>query len=92
MKETRATIVLTRLARKKRKETGDNRYQAKAEIEKDSLLALIKITCTRPICQHILSMLYLEYVTHTDFSDLLATEPILQSFSVGSATVFQVQC
>ncbi|KAG1738888.1 major facilitator superfamily domain-containing protein [Suillus paluster] len=49
MKETRATIVLTRLARKKRKETGDARYQAKAEIEKQSLMTLIKISCTRPI-------------------------------------------
>ncbi|KAG0698233.1 MFS general substrate transporter [Suillus ampliporus] len=49
MKETRATIVLTRLARKTRKETGDDRYQAKAEIEKQSLVALIKISCTRPI-------------------------------------------
>ncbi|KAG2743990.1 MFS general substrate transporter [Suillus brevipes Sb2] len=49
MKETRATIVLTRLASKKRKETGDNRYQAKAEIEKQNLMTLIKISCTRPI-------------------------------------------
>ncbi|KAJ8591034.1 MFS general substrate transporter [Rhizopogon salebrosus TDB-379] len=63
MKETRTTIVLTRLARKKRKETGDNRYQAKAEIEKESLITLIKISCTRPIY-------------------LLATEPIVQSFSL----------
>ncbi|KAG1743115.1 MFS general substrate transporter [Suillus lakei] len=49
MKETRATIVLTRLASKKRKETGDHRYQAKAEIEKLNLMTLIKISCTRPI-------------------------------------------
>ncbi|KAG2144581.1 major facilitator superfamily domain-containing protein [Suillus clintonianus] len=47
MKETRATIVLTRLASKKRKETGDDRYQAK--IEKQHLITLIKISCTRPI-------------------------------------------
>jgi hypothetical protein len=51
MKETRATIVLTRLAKRKRKETGDDRYQARSEIEKESLIALIKISCTRPICQ-----------------------------------------
>ncbi|KAJ8591031.1 MFS general substrate transporter [Rhizopogon salebrosus TDB-379] len=63
MKETRATIVLTRLARKKRKETGDNRYQATAEINKENLITLIKTTCTRPIY-------------------ILATEPILQSFSL----------
>jgi hypothetical protein len=49
MKETRATIVLTRLASKKRKETGDDRYQAKAEIEKQNLITLIRISCTRPI-------------------------------------------
>lgn len=60
MKETRATIVLTRLASKKRKETGDNRYQAKAEIEKQNLITLIKISCTRPICQHISPMIYIE--------------------------------
>ncbi|OAX41038.1 MFS general substrate transporter [Rhizopogon vinicolor AM-OR11-026] len=71
MKETRATIVLTRLAKKKRKETGDDRYQAKAEIEKQSLITLIKISCTRPIY-------------------LLATEPIVQSFSVWIAFTWGV--
>jgi hypothetical protein len=63
MKETRATIVLTRLASKKRKETGDNRYQAKAEIEKQNLMTLIKISCTRPICQQISPMIYIDQLT-----------------------------
>jgi hypothetical protein len=63
MKETRTTIVLTRLARKKRKETGDNRYQAKAEIEKESLITLIKISCTRPICQYRFPVFYCDQLT-----------------------------
>lgn len=67
MEETRATIVLTRLARKKRKETGDYRYQAKAEIEKQSLITLIKISCTRPICQQISPMIYTDQLTFFSF-------------------------
>ncbi|KAF7966704.1 hypothetical protein HWV62_37334, partial [Athelia sp. TMB] len=41
MKETRSTILLTRLARKLRKETGDHRYRARAEDEEASLYTLI---------------------------------------------------
>ncbi|KAJ8591033.1 MFS general substrate transporter [Rhizopogon salebrosus TDB-379] len=63
MKETRATIVLARLARKKRNETGDHRYQAETEKEKNSLMTLIKTSCMRPMY-------------------LLATEPIIQGFSL----------
>jgi hypothetical protein len=87
MKETRATIVLTRLASKKRKETGDARYQAKAEIEKPNLITLIKISCTRPICQQISPMICTDQLIFY-FSDLLLTEPIVQSFSVGSVATF----
>ncbi|KIM88106.1 hypothetical protein PILCRDRAFT_62793 [Piloderma croceum F 1598] len=49
MKETRSTIILTRLARKLRKETGDKRYRARAEDEEGSLSTLILISCTRPV-------------------------------------------
>ena len=47
MKETRSSILLTRIAKKLRKTTGDQRYRAK--VEKESLGTLIFISCTRPI-------------------------------------------
>ncbi|KIM81228.1 hypothetical protein PILCRDRAFT_72078 [Piloderma croceum F 1598] len=49
MKETRSTIILIRLAKKLRKETGDFRYRARAEDEQGSLRTLIYISCTRPL-------------------------------------------
>ncbi|KAF7317701.1 Drug transporter [Mycena kentingensis (nom. inval.)] len=49
MRETRSSILLTRLAKKLRKETGDNRYRARIEDERASLMTLIYISCTRPI-------------------------------------------
>ena len=49
MKETRAVVILTRRAKKLRKETGDERYRAKAELELPSLKTLLYISCTRPL-------------------------------------------
>ncbi|TFK52049.1 MFS general substrate transporter [Heliocybe sulcata] len=49
MKETRSAVLLTRLAKKLRKETGNHRYRARAEDERGSLRTLIMISCTRPI-------------------------------------------
>ncbi|KAJ7233034.1 MFS polyamine transporter [Mycena rebaudengoi] len=49
MTETRSSILLTRLAKKIRKDTGDNRYRARIEDERASLTTLIFISCTRPI-------------------------------------------
>ncbi|GBE86348.1 MFS general substrate transporter [Sparassis latifolia] len=49
MKETRASVLLVRLAKKMRKETGDHRYRARVEDERASLTTLIYISCTRPI-------------------------------------------
>ncbi|KZP30510.1 MFS general substrate transporter [Athelia psychrophila] len=49
MKETRSTILLARLARKMRKQTGDHRYRARAEDEEASLYNLIAVSCTRPL-------------------------------------------
>lgn len=57
MKETRSTILLIRLAKKMRKETGDMRYRARAEDEGASLRTLIFISCTRPLCEFSLSRL-----------------------------------
>lgn len=49
MKETRAPVILTRRAKKLRKETGDERYRARAEEELPSLRTLLYISCTRPV-------------------------------------------
>ncbi|ESK83376.1 drug transporter [Moniliophthora roreri MCA 2997] len=49
MKETRASIILTRLAKRLRKETGDKRYRARVEDERASLKMLVYISCTRPV-------------------------------------------
>ena len=49
--ETRADIILTRLARKMRQTKQDGRYHARAEIDKHSLFTLIKISSTRPMSE-----------------------------------------
>ncbi|KAF8837441.1 MFS general substrate transporter [Paxillus ammoniavirescens] len=49
MSETRSSIILTQMARSKRKITRDNRHKAKAEINKESLWSLIKTACSRPL-------------------------------------------
>ncbi|KAJ7574299.1 MFS polyamine transporter [Mycena floridula] len=49
MRETRTSVILARLAKKLRKETGDDRYRARVEDERSSLRTLIWISCTRPI-------------------------------------------
>ncbi|KAI0060642.1 MFS general substrate transporter [Artomyces pyxidatus] len=49
MTETRTTVIQTRMAKKLRKETGDQRYRALAEIELPSLKTLLIISCTRPL-------------------------------------------
>ncbi|KAF9525113.1 MFS polyamine transporter [Crepidotus variabilis] len=49
LKETRSSILLTKIAKKLRKETGDNIYRARVEDERAKLSTLIWISCTRPI-------------------------------------------
>ncbi|KAJ7249547.1 major facilitator superfamily domain-containing protein, partial [Mycena haematopus] len=49
MRETRSSILLTRLAKNLRKETGNHRYRARIEDQRASLTSLIFISCTRPI-------------------------------------------
>ncbi|KJA28007.1 hypothetical protein HYPSUDRAFT_51464 [Hypholoma sublateritium FD-334 SS-4] len=49
MKETRSSILLTRIAKKLRKNTEDHRYRARVEDERASLKTLIWISCTRPV-------------------------------------------
>lgn len=52
MKETRSGVLLTRLAKRLRKKTGNPHYRARIEDERASLRTLIYISCTRPICKH----------------------------------------
>lgn len=49
LKETRGSVVLTKRAICLRKETGDQRYRARAEAERASIVILIKNSLTRPI-------------------------------------------
>lgn len=81
MEETRNGIILTRIAKKMRKETGNGRYRARVEDERTSLRTLIYISCTRPI-----RTLFLQFAVFgvPSFStvDLMFKEPIVQSFSV----------
>jgi hypothetical protein len=80
MKESRSGVILTRLARKKRAETGDQRIRARIEDERGSLRTLVWVSCTRPICE--LNALPND-MTHADSPvDLLFTEPVVTAFSV----------
>ena len=47
LRETRGSVILTRRARKLRKETGDHRYRAAAEVETPSVKALLHASTTR---------------------------------------------
>ncbi|KAH9933422.1 major facilitator superfamily domain-containing protein [Fomitopsis serialis] len=49
MTETRTSVLLVRLAKKIRKETGNPRYRARVEDESASLSTLIYVSCTRPV-------------------------------------------
>ncbi|GAA5908018.1 hypothetical protein JCM8208_004025 [Rhodotorula glutinis] len=48
-RETRGSVILSRRARKLRKETGDGRYQCRSDAERASLAVLLKVSMTRPI-------------------------------------------
>ncbi|KAF8626473.1 hypothetical protein AX15_004856 [Amanita polypyramis BW_CC] len=49
MKETRSEVLLIHLAKEVRKRTGNNRYRARVEDQRGSLLTLIRVSCTRPV-------------------------------------------
>jgi MFS family permease len=49
LKETRGVKILDRMAKKLRKETGDNRYRSALELEAQSVKDLLKQSCTRAI-------------------------------------------
>ena len=50
-RETRGSVILSRRARKMRKETGDPRYQCRSDAERASLAVLIRVSMTRPLCE-----------------------------------------
>ncbi|KLO13266.1 MFS general substrate transporter [Schizopora paradoxa] len=49
MKETRGSVLLTKIAKKMRKDTGDPKYRARIEDERGSLKSLMLVSLTRPI-------------------------------------------
>lgn len=48
-RETRGNVVLSKRAARLRKETGDDRYQCRADKERESLAILIKTGIRRPL-------------------------------------------
>ncbi|GAA5923091.1 MFS transporter [Sporobolomyces koalae] len=48
-RETRGSVILSRRAKKLRKETGDERYQCRSDAERASLAVLLKVSMTRPL-------------------------------------------
>jgi hypothetical protein len=60
MVETRTTVLLTRIASKIRRDTGNPRYRARVEDEREDLKHLVYISCTRPICM-LVAYLHVTY-------------------------------
>lgn len=50
-RETRGSVILSKRAKKLRKQTGDDRYQCRADAERASLAVLVKVSMTRPLCE-----------------------------------------
>ncbi|GAA5894174.1 hypothetical protein JCM5296_004675 [Sporobolomyces johnsonii] len=48
-RETRGGVILSKRAKKLRKQTGDDRYQCRADAERASLVVLVKVSMTRPL-------------------------------------------
>ncbi|GAA6012659.1 hypothetical protein JCM11491_005472 [Sporobolomyces phaffii] len=48
-RETRGGVILSKRAKKLRKETGDERYQCRSDAERASLAVLLKVSMTRPL-------------------------------------------
>ena len=49
MKETRASVILTRIARKLRKTTGDDKYRSRTEDDRPPMMELVKLSVFRPM-------------------------------------------
>ncbi|GAA5861875.1 hypothetical protein JCM5353_007126, partial [Sporobolomyces roseus] len=48
-RETRGSVILSKRAKRMRKETGDERYQCRSDAERASLAVLLKVSLTRPL-------------------------------------------
>ena len=48
LRETRGSVLLSRRAAKMRRQTGDQRYLAVSDVERASLVTMIKVSLTRP--------------------------------------------
>lgn len=44
-----ASVLLSRKAKRKRKETGDSRYYAKADLERKSFVMVARVALLRPL-------------------------------------------
>ncbi|KAF8993764.1 MFS general substrate transporter [Cyathus striatus] len=68
LRETRASVMLAKMAKKIRKRTGDNRYRARVEDERASLKSLILISCTRPVYLMVTEMVVLSFSVRLSLS------------------------
>ena len=82
MRETRSSIILTRMAKKLRKTTGDHWYRARVEDERASLANLIFISCTRPVRKLKISVRCHLIARTKNIPGLMLTELVVASFSV----------
>jgi MFS family permease len=49
MKETRASVILTRIARQKRKQTGEEKWRSRTEDSRPPMRELVKLSVFRPM-------------------------------------------
>lgn len=77
-RETRGSVILSRRAKKLRKETGNDLYQCRSDAERASLAVLLKVSMTRPLCTSLLarfdsSLESQERLRHVLYPSLLQT-------------------
>lgn len=50
-RETRASVLLSRRAKKLRDDLQDDRYQCRSDAERSSISVLMRVSMTRPLCK-----------------------------------------
>lgn len=50
-RETRASVLLSRRAKKLRDDLQDDRYQCRSDAERSSISVLMRVSMTRPLCE-----------------------------------------
>lgn len=63
LRETRGSVLLSRRAKKMRADTGDERYQCRADAERASLSVLIKVSF-EPIVTSYISFILVTDIAH----------------------------